>query len=210
MNKQGEGRIDWTDWTWNPQSGCLHHCSYCYMRRMRMYDMTPKYHPERLLEPDKKKKPAKIFVGSSGDMFGKWVPGANIKLILDLCKSCQQHTFQFLTKNPRRYHDFEFGKNCWLGTTVDSAVHASRLIHLSMRGHKPVMFCSFEPLLTPMDDVSLIGLNWIIIGANSNRVAELPPKKWIDDLIKRARQKHIAVWVKDNCYYPERIKEFPN
>jgi protein gp37 len=34
VNKQGPGKIDWCDFTWNPVTGCYHGCEYCYARRI--------------------------------------------------------------------------------------------------------------------------------------------------------------------------------
>src|SRR5664280_2871172 len=73
MNKS---KIDWCDYTWNPVTGCLHGCEYCYARRMdkRFGDglFNPTFHQKRLDEPVKVKKSAKIFVGSVSDLFGNW------------------------------------------------------------------------------------------------------------------------------------------
>ena len=74
INKQGQGKIDWTDWSWNPISGCKHGCEYCYMLRMEKRFpgiMEPKFHPDRISKLARVKKVLpgdKIFVGSSGDM----------------------------------------------------------------------------------------------------------------------------------------------
>ena len=72
-----------------------------------------------------------------------------------------------------------------------------------------IRFVSFEPILAPVDP-DLFGISWIIIGANSNRGAEKPPTEWADRLIKLARESNVAVFVKDNYGYPERIKDFPS
>lgn len=213
MNKQGPGKIDWTDWTWNPISGCKHGCHYCYMLRMANRFsgiMEPAFHPERLRTPYNKKTPAKIFAGSSGDMWGDWVDHEHIANVLFTCEALAPwHTYQFLTKNPKRYGQFSSRKNCWYGTTVDGTEQTKDNIAELVRSVTPVVrFVSFEPLLKPVYP-SLSGIDWIIIGANSNRGADQPPNDWADSLIKNARQVGAAVWIKDNYNYPEVIKEFP-
>ena len=223
INKQGPGKIDWTDWTWNPISGCLHGCPYCYMNRMEKRFkgiMEPKFHPERLEEMrrSKKVKPGdKVFVGSSGDMWGDWVNHGWIMKVLEVAILKPSVIFQFLTKNPDAYHGWAVSENMWFGTTVDGADRTmgniGKLIGaLSSANCTVKKFCSFEPLLDfPVVETPFIEkLDWIIIGADSTRGAKRPPQKWADWLIEIAREYNIPVWVKDNYGYPEVIKEFPN
>jgi len=218
MNKQGPGKIDWTDYTWNPISGCLHNCDYCYMKRMekRFKGITvPAFHSERLENIYRIKKPSKIFVGSSGDMWGEWVPREWINEVLDIAALNDQHTFQFLTKNPAEYNHwdlFEMG-NCWFGTTVDGTPKTSMNLAtlLTAIPYSIVKFASFEPLLAPVniEPIYMDMLDWIIIGADSTKGSNKPPKEWAGKLIERARAFNTPVWVKDNYGYPEIIKEFP-
>lgn len=221
INKQGPGKIDWTDWTWNPISGCLHGCSYCYMSRMEKRFpgmMEPKFHPERIeafQRARKVKSGDKVFVGSSGDMWGTWVPDGWISAVLGIVKLRPDITFQFLTKNPISYKNWftEDYPNCWFGTTIDGTARTEKnLSTLLLSVHyDAVKFVSFEPLLSPPEvhNTQMAFLDWIIIGANSNRGAQKPPNEWAKTLINMARTHDVPVWVKDNYGYPERIKEFP-
>ncbi len=216
LNKQGPGKIDWTDYTWNPIAGCKHGCPYCYMRRMeRRFPgiMVPVYRPNYLLDPVKKRKPAKIFVGSSGDMWGDWVSDHWIDKVLDVVELCVRHTFQFLTKNPERYGWFHLpSKNAWYGTTVDGTKRTENNIstlHENTPACSHLRFISFEPLLARVAP-DLLGMSWVIIGADSTHGAKRPPREWADIIIDEARRHNIPVFVKDNYGYPERIKEFPS
>ena len=71
MNKT---KIEWTDYTWNPVTGCKRNCWYCYGKRIRrrFFPEVPwtklMWFDERLEEPLKVKKPSKIFVGSMSDI----------------------------------------------------------------------------------------------------------------------------------------------
>ena len=217
MNKQNANKIDYCHETWNPQSGCLHACPYCYLRRMETERnftgmMKPTFHENRLNEPIKLKKPSIIFVGSSGDMFGEWVPAKQIHQILNVIANCPQHTFLFLTKNPIRYGqlDCDFTSNVWFGTTVDGEKRTqSNLANLKWSVDVPRRFVSFEPLLAKIMP-NLCDIQWVIVGANSNRGAVKPPKEWADVIIREAiRCNNIPVFVKNNYGYPERIKEMP-
>lgn len=132
MNKT---KIEWTDYSWSPVVGCKNGCSYCYARRLNdrfgwLKDWTkPVFYPERLIEPSKVKKASKIFVCSMADLFGDWVKKSWIEQIIRVVIANQRHTFQFLTKNPKRYLEFAFPNNCWLGTTIDY-VNQARLNYL--------------------------------------------------------------------------------
>lgn len=218
LNKQGSGKIDWTDFSWNPIGGCLHDCSYCYLKRkqqrFKSNILEPKFRPEYLRDFSKRRKPlpdgTKIFVGSAADMWGNWVKHDWIYEVLAVVKENPQYVFQFLTKNPEKYDDFDLPKNGWYGTTVDGTEKTKynlwELIFNVLDDR--VRFVSFEPLLAPVD-VDLSCLDWIIIGADSNRGAKKPPKEWADKLIEQARELNVAVWVKDNYGYDKRIKQWP-
>lgn len=212
LNKQDSGKIDWTDYTWNPITGCLHGCDYCYLKRLEKrfgFDMKPAFHPERLDDIGKLKKPAKIFVGSTADMWGDWVPNEWIDAVLDVCRAYPAITFQFLTKNPDRYNKFKIPINCWVGTTVDGTKYSLYISLLRLKCDS-LKFISFEPLLSELPARLWLGdVSWIIIGADSNIGSPPPPNIWANNLIDTARLQHIPIWVKDNYRYHTRIKEFP-
>lgn len=220
LNKQGPGKIDWTDWTWNPITGCLHGCEYCYMLRMaKRFQgiMEPKFHPDRVekFQNDGRVKSGhKIFVGSSGDMWGEWVPKDWIHVLFYKAVHRRPDViFQFLTKNPERYWEFDFREyqNCWFGTTVDGTDRTELNLSCLVNAidNQGIKFVSFEPLLDNVDP-DLREVDWIIIGADSTRGAKKPPKKWADTLIEQARDLSTPVWIKDNYGYPEIIKEWPD
>lgn len=211
--------IGWTDFTWNPISGCLHGCTYCYLKRIEKRFknnlMEPKFNHKALLEPCRLKKRSKIFVGSSGDMWGRWVSKELIVKVLNVCFFAEKHTFQFLTKNPSRYKDFYLPFNAWYGTTVDGTSRTEKNTNLLLDalsidripGRKT--FISFEPLLKYPKGLDLKGIDWIIIGADSTPGAKKPPIEWADGLIKQARNAGAAIWIKNNYNYPKIIREFP-
>lgn len=145
MNKT---KIDWCDMSWNPVTGCLHDCEYCYARKIANrfacksnltyvdgvnpshlskipypFGFLPTLHPYRLDEPSRKKKGISIFVCSMADLFGEWVPDEWIKKVFDACKRAPQHKYIFLTKNPGRYINLlsdlrDNRKNMWFGASV--------------------------------------------------------------------------------------------
>ncbi len=209
MNKT---KIEWTNFTWNPVTGCLHGCKYCYARRFEMRfrkHFNPTYYENRLTEPYEKKKPLKIFVCSTSDLFGDWVEASFIQKVIDVARGCPHHTFQFLTKNPKRYKEFVFPSNVWIGVTVEnSEVMKERVDALMAAKFDGVKFVSFEPLMSEinyMPDVS-----WVIVGALSlGRKKVKPEDKWVASIISMARAKGISVFIKDNASWGEKIQEFP-
>lgn len=216
LNKQGPGKIDWTDYTWNPVSGCLHGCEYCYLKRLETrfgFDMKPWFHQDRLKDLRKIKRPSKIFVCSSADLFGDWVEYNWIFKVIETCRHYSQHTFQFLTKNPKRYKDFRFPENCWIGTSVDTQSRLDSLYDADFPNHHSrTQFISFEPLLERLEfNYERCPVDWVIIGANSNTGAKKPPNEWADEIIVqcKTRLRNVPVWIKDNYIYHSKIKEFP-
>ncbi len=204
MNKT---KIDWP-WkplyTWNPITGCKHGCPYCYARKIAMrFDghFKPTFHEERINEPEEHKKPRNIFVGSMADMFGDFIPETWIDRMLSSCLNAPQHTYIFLTKNPKRYLDFDFKPiSCSLGLTITGEISCLTAVKygLLLKKHKQenqTIFLSIEPLLGGIgkvaDEVALI-----IVGAMSGTGAVKPKKEWIDSI------KH------HNVYYKNSMKEY--
>jgi protein gp37 len=138
MNKQAKkgGRgIEWTDYTWNPISGCFHACQWqmpdgaianCYAEDVATrvaqaaYPQGFEHHywkPQLLAQPLGVAQPSRIFVGSMADVFGHWVADDHINAVLDVCRRAHWHTFQFLTKNPVRVKNFDLPPNVWIGAS---------------------------------------------------------------------------------------------
>jgi len=205
MNKT---KIEWTDFTWNPVTGCLHGCSYCYARGIskRFFggDFEPKFHPDRLEEPLKRKTPAKIFTVDMGDLFGEWVPTEWICRILAIVREAPWHTFQFLTKNPERMLDFAFSDNAWCGASITSGDDAARVGIIRKQHTAAVRFLSIEPLHGPIV-TDLSGIDWIIIGAQTKPEVQ-PDKRWVTDILENT---DAPIFLKDNLVWDSQRKEYP-
>ncbi len=209
-------KIEWTDFTWNPIVGCDHGCWYCYARKMCLRfkklfpnGFKPTFHPERLQEPWEYKKPSMIFTCSISDLFAPWTPITWMNEVLFSINQCPiKHTFQLLTKNPERIPRGSFPENVWVGTTVTNENKDWRNLEHIKKLQAKVKFASFEPLLGALPcDVSLEGLDWVIIGklTGSNRVRLDPGAVW--DIISRAQAESIPIFIKNNIL--NLTEEFP-
>lgn len=197
--------IGWADYTWNPVVGCDFRCKYCYARRMNNRFKwvknwnKPKFFPERLQEPAKKIKPVIIFVGSMCDLFGPSIKEEWIFKTIEVCHENPQHTFMFLTKNPERYKDFVFPKNCMLGVTITDQRALNRysdaIRYLAIR-FKNELFASIEPIQGPFRADCLHLFDLVIIGAETGRNAPQPAPEWIASIDH------------PNIYYKKSLKDY--
>jgi len=206
-------KIEWCDYSWNPITGCLRKCIWCYAERLyhRFHrSFKPEFHPERLNEPLKIRKPAKIFTCSVADFFAVWTREEWRQEVYQIMNRCPQHVFLVLTQDPQNIPDNpDLPKNIWVGTTVRDQSEIVR-VDIVKKKDIPTKFVSFEPLLGNIE-ADLSGIQWVIIGAmtgvlrNKYKVKE----EWVDHLVHQAREKNVPVFIKDNLSWKESIKEFP-
>jgi len=208
MNKT---KIEWCDYTWNPIKGyCPNNCSYCYAHRMYErfgWDKTIRLDEKELCAMVHITKPSRIFVGSTIDMYHPDINTEWVQRILACSCQSPQHTFITLTKYPEIMGRYTFPNNWWIGTTIDGDWQEYREV-LMHNANANIRFISFEPLLTGMNNISLSICDWIIIGGLTPKPAH--KKEWIDDIVNRAVQYGIPVFIKDNAHYPIVRREFPN
>jgi len=214
--------IGWTDYTGNPVKGlCPVGCDYCYAHRIYNrfhYDPTIRFDEKELKAPLKLKKPSRIFVGSTIELFGDWIPDKWIEDILSVASYASQHTFQFLTKNPQKMARFIFPENCWCGTTItnDAAITRTHALRwLLEEVHASTKFVSFEPLHGQIYNYNdFKKLDWIIIGAETgNRKGKIAPREqWIEQIVEVANKGGVPIFMKDNLkpyWHGELRQEFP-
>lgn len=211
--------IGWAQFTIGPLKGrCRGGCWYCYDRgRHRRFhlDPTPRLDLSVFEKPRKRRKPARIFVCSTHDLFGNWIPSAWIEAVLREAHESPQHVFQFLTKCPHRaiHFRFSFPENAWVGVTIDSqrAVEPARALGCLWRYTR---FVSCEPLLEKIElPGDLLGaIDLLIIGPLSlhgGRTRQ-PDPEWVESLLRQADQYRIPVYMKPNLEWKDKRQELPD
>jgi protein gp37 len=208
-------KIEWTESTWNPITGCTKisaGCKNCYAEVMtrRLQAMgQEKYkngfnltlHPETLKEPYLWKKPKVIFVNSMSDLFHKDIPIQYIIDVFQVMKENPHHVFQILTKRADLllYYDkegfLEWTHNIWMGVTVEDAALTKRIDLLRQTGAK-IKFLSCEPLLTGIPGMNLEGIDWVIVGGESGRTPRPVKEEWILDIKEQCRKTNVAFYFK--------------
>jgi protein gp37 len=191
--------IEWTDSTWNPVTGCTKislGCQHCYAERMakRLQAMgQPNYskgfelalHENCLDLPLRWKRSQNIFVNSMSDLFHRGVPDEFILKVFAIMEKAHWHIFQVLTKRSERLVDLSprlyWSPNIWMGVSVESQEYAIRIDHLRQTGAN-IRFLSLEPLLGPLPDLDLKGINWVIVGGESGPGARPMKPGWVSEI----------------------------
>jgi protein gp37 len=208
--------IEWTDVTWNPMTGCTKisaGCDHCYaytiamtktrdvyLRRAPAKDtpanradpFAPRFWDDRLAAPFGWREPKRVFVNSMSDVFHAQFSLERIRLVFEVMNALPQHQFQVLTKRPERAarlaRHLNWTANIWMGTSVED-MRVARRVDALRQIPASVRFLSAEPLLGPLDELSLEGIQWVIGGGESGLGARPCDPNWaigLRDLCVRA------------------------
>ena len=205
--------IEWTQTTWNPVTGCSKvspGCLHCYAEQMsfRLRSMgqknyssgfTTTLHPHMLDLPLRWKKPMVIFVNSMSDLFHEEVPVSFIQRVFEVMNMATRHTFQILTKRSRRMQEINpilpWSQNIWMGVSVESKKWLTRIDDLRGTDAR-LKFVSFEPLLEPLENIPLQGIDWVIVGGESGPQARPLQKEWVIQIKDACQQYGIPFFFK--------------
>ncbi|MEO5799163.1 MAG: phage Gp37/Gp68 family protein [Gemmatimonadales bacterium] len=215
--------IEWTNATWNPMTGCTpisSGCDHCYAQTVaerrtreiylralpvrdteanRANPFAPRFWPERLGQPLSWREPKRVFVNSMSDVFHAHFTLDMIRRVFDVMNQASQHQFQVLTKRPERvlrYADrFTWSENIWLGTSVEN-MEVARRVDVLRQVPAAVRFVSAEPLLGPLDQLSLDGIHWVIGGGESGAGFRPPRVEWATGLRNRCVEAGVAFFWK--------------
>ena len=206
-------KIEWTDKTWNPITGCTKKsagCAHCYaevmaqrLKAMRLekyrngFELT--LHEDNLEEPFSWKKAHNIFVCSMSDLFHENVPFEFVDKIMGTIKHTPQHRYQILTKRSERMKEYfqtrEIPQNVWLGVTVECTSSKVRIDHLRDLD-ATVKFLSCEPLIEDLGKLNLDSIDWIIVGGESGSKARPMKLEWVTNIRQQVEQQGAAFFFK--------------
>jgi protein gp37 len=210
---RGKSHIEWTESTWNPVTGCSKvsaGCKHCYAERMagRLQAMgNARYengfavtlHPDLVDAPRSWKVPRVVFVNSMSDLFHPEVPFEFIERIFATMRECPQHTFQILTKRSSRLlslaPQLTWAPNIWMGVSVEDDRVVQRIRDL-LQVPAAVRFLSCEPLIGPIDDLPLGGIDWVIVGGESGPGARPMKIEWVRSIFRQCRRADAAFFFK--------------
>ena len=206
-------RIEWTQRTWNPVTGCSKvsiGCKNCYAERLarRLQAMgNPRYrngfrvtlHPDLLSVPLRWKTPSLIFVNSMSDLFHEEIPFSFIRQVFQTMEAASWHVFQILTKRSVRLRELAprlpWPPNVWIGVTVESYHYYDRIADLQTVPAQ-IRFLSCEPLLSPMENLPLEGIHWVIVGGESGPGARPMRLEWVLSIKEQCEHTGIPFFFK--------------
>ena len=206
-------KIEWTESTWNPVTGCSkvsEGCRHCYAevmaRRLRAMGQSNyrngfkvTLHPETLEKPIEWKKPQTVFVNSMSDLFHEDIPDSYILNVFDVMARAYWHRFQILTKRAERLAEMAskiaWKPNMWMGVTIESNANTQRIDCLrQVPAH--IRFLSMEPLLESIPNLNLNGIHWVIVGGESGVGARPVLPTWVDDIREQCGREGIPFFFK--------------
>ena len=216
-------KIEWTESTWNPVRGCTRvsdGCRFCYAERIAarfsgkgmayeglakntkagpQWTREVRTVPELLNEPLKWKTPRRIFVNSMSDLFHEKIELSYIQKVFAVMKEANWHQFQVLTKRAKQLLKFNaelpWAPNIWMGVSVEDERVTDRIDELRQTDAH-IKFLSLEPLLGPLSDLELNGIDWVIVGGESGPGAREMKKKWVTDIRDQCFDADVAFFFK--------------
>jgi protein gp37 len=195
--------------SWNPATGCTkvsQGCRYCYAERFaERWRGIPGHHfeegfdlrlrPERLELPLHWRKPRRVFVDSMCDLFHEGIPDDYIREVFAVIARAPHHVYYLLTKRDARLADLAPGlpwpPQIWLGVTVEHAQYRGR-VDVLRTVPATVRHVSAEPLLGPLHDLDLTGVDLVVAGGESGPVRRPPQAAWLRGLRDHCLESGVA------------------
>jgi protein gp37 len=214
MKMSGRSKIEWTEHTWNPVTGCTKispGCKFCYaeilarrLQRMGTAGYSDGFkvtlHPNRLSDPIGRKKPTLWFVNSMSDLFHEEVPFDFIDDVFETVSLTPQHRYQILTKRPERMGEYfrhrTVPRNTWIGTSVEDREYGVPRISVLRKIAAKIRFLSIEPLLEDVGELNLAGISWVIVGGESGAKARPMHPDWVRSIRSQCEEAGVKFFFK--------------
>ena len=208
-----KSKIEWTELSWNPTTGCTKisaGCQHCYAEIMsrRLQAMgVEKYrdnfkvriHEDELSIPYTWKNSKIVFVNSMSDLFHKDIPFEFIQKVFAVMQDNPQHVFQILTKRAERLLEvnakLKWKHNIWIGVSVENKEVEYR-IDMLRHTNARIKFLSLEPLIGPIPNINLEGIDWVIVGGESGQNARPMKPDWVIDIQEQCESKEVPFFFK--------------
>jgi protein gp37 len=150
-------------------------------------------------DPFKWKNGKLVFVNSMSDSFHKEFPLTFIQQMFSVMNETPRHTYQVLTKRAERLEELStflnWTDNIWMGVSVENEKTIDRIEHLRKTGAK-VKFLSCEPLIGPLTNINLEGIDWVIVGGESGPNSRPMEKEWVEDIQQQCEKAGVAFFFK--------------
>lgn len=218
-----KSKIEWTESTWNPVTGCTKispGCKNCYAETFAERFRGVKNHPyeqgfdlklwrERIDLPLNWKEPQMIFVNSMSDLFHEKVPDEFITKVFQTMIKAEHHIFQMLTKRSKRMKNWTkkhflsgedkilLPKNIWLGVSIENQNYIDRIYDLQQTP-AVTRFISFEPLLgtVKLNKALLKNIHWVIVGGESGIKARPMTPTYAKDICNQCKINNVPFFFK--------------
>ena len=213
MTTASKTKIEWTESSWNPVTGCTKispGCANCYAERLAFrlqamgqkryqngFDVT--LHEQIICHPLKIRKPTTFFVNSMSDLFHEKISDEFIQMVFSTMNKADWHKFQVLTKRPERLKTLSsrltWSENIWMGVTIENNdfIHRADVLR-----HCPahIKFLSLEPLLGPLPGLNLSDIDWVIVGGESGPGARPMNIDWVRNIRDKCITNEIPFFFK--------------
>lgn len=219
----GKSKIEWTDATWNPVRGCSRvseGCRNCYAESLAARWSQPggpfegyaEYRngkpywtnkveptPHLLHRPIHWKKPRLIFVNSMSDLFHEDLPIDYIKQVFDVMNQADWHVYQILTKRSKLMAEYaselKWQDHIWMGVSVEDEAVLDRIPDL-LKTPAHIKWLSLEPLIGPLPNLDLDGIDWAVVGGESGPRSRPMDKQWVIDIRDKCRKTNTPFFFK--------------
>lgn len=210
--------IEWTDYSWNPVTGCSkvsEGCRHCYAERMakrlkamgnaRYADGFNVTLQDDLVDlPRRLRKPRIIFVNSMSDLFHDAILDEHIGKIAKVMSDVRRHTYQVLTKRSVRMKDLLNGdlrdcaacKHIWWGVSAENREYGLPRMDVLRETNCQNRFVSIEPLLSDIGKLNLDGIHWVIVGGESGPKARPMKQEWVVSIRDQCKQANVPFFFK--------------
>lgn len=166
----------------NIGGGC-ESCPSLWEYREKGWDYSIREHPESLYVPMFVNTPVVFAVAFGSDLFHKDVSTDFIKEVFKIMNRQRRHLFEVITKRSERLlelsGELDFTNNIYLGVTVEDSAAKFRIKELQ---GVPAQnkYISFMPLLGPVGEVDLKGINVAVVKAEDWGLKRPCNPAWIE------------------------------